>query len=71
MGEVQEQREPREGGMELARDIEGNTHWLEAMKNRRQSRMIPAGIHIMDSGRGGRGGRQSFSTARSLGAIGE
>jgi len=58
---------------EWARDIEGNTNRLEeAMKNRRQSRMMPAGVHIPNKGDGGRGrgGRQSL-TPGGLGAIGE
>lgn len=58
---------------EWARDIEGNTNRLEeAMKNRRQSRMMPAGIHIpqKDGRPGARGGRTSL-TPGGLGAIGE
>ena len=58
---------------EWARDIEGNTNRLEeAMKNRRQSRMMPAGIHIpqKDGRPGARGGRASL-TPGGLGAIGE
>ena len=56
-----------------AQDIEGDTNRLEeAMKNRRQSRMMPAGVHIPGGAKDGkRGARASVTAPGGLGSIGE